>query len=290
MSIVVPVYNVAELLPVCLESLLAQTLRQIEIICVDDGSTDRSLEVLRRYEARDSRVRVLAQRNKRQGGARNTGFDAATGEYILYVDADDWIDPDSCELLYAAARRYDADMACGSICRHHGGRLRWRNRFEVERLYDEPAARFAVCSSPPNFCSVYKLLRRSRLLELGLRFEEEVQYEDVGYLARALYGLERLVTVPGPVYHYVARSDSTVKGRQTPRKQAEHYRALRDFRDFADRIGLQLKPRYRSITKRSYGCCGATLLKLKERDGRLTWLLLGLLPIWRSKERADEGR
>lgn len=282
-SIIVPVYNVAELLPVCLESLLAQTLQAIEIVCVDDGSTDRSLEVLRRYAARDARVRVLSQENKRQGAARNAGFDAARGEYVLYVDADDWIDPDSCEKLYGAAVRHRADMACGSICRHRGRSLRWRNRFTEEAVYDAPAARFEAVSCPPQFYVLHKLMRRAKLLELGLRFEEGVQYEDVGYLARALGEMGWLVTVPGPAYHYVSRRSSTVKSRQTARKQAERYRALHDFIAYADRIGVPLQPRYRSITKRFYGCFGVTILKLKECDGRLTWRLFDWIPVWHSK-------
>ena len=107
---------------------------------------------------------------------------------------------------------------------------------------------------PPQFYVLHKLMRRAKLLELGLRFEEGVQYEDVGYLARALGEMGWLVTVPGPAYHYVSRRSSTVKSRQTARKQAERYRALHDFIAYADRIGVPLQPRYRSITKRFYGC------------------------------------
>ena len=92
-SIIVPVYNVERYLPRCLESLTAQTLRDIEIVCVDDESPDGSLAILRDFAARDARIRVVSQRNKRQGGARNTGMDLAAGEWIAFVDSDDWVDP-----------------------------------------------------------------------------------------------------------------------------------------------------------------------------------------------------
>ena len=92
-SIIVPVYNVESVLGRCLDSLIGQTLRQIEIICVDDGSTDRSPEILARYAEREPRMRFIRQTNQRQGAARNRGFELATGEYVLYIDSDDWVDP-----------------------------------------------------------------------------------------------------------------------------------------------------------------------------------------------------
>ena len=102
-SIIIPVYNVEPFLARCLDSVVGQTLRGIEIICVDDGSPDRSIDILNRYAAQDDRIRVISQENRGLGGARNRGFDAATGEFILFVDSDDWIDPAYCERLYEAA-------------------------------------------------------------------------------------------------------------------------------------------------------------------------------------------
>ena len=103
-SIIIPVYNVEPFLARCLDSVVGQTLRGIEIICVDDGSPYRSIDNLNRYAAQDDRIRVISQENRGLGGARNRGFDAATGEFILFVDSDDWIDPAYCERLYEAAR------------------------------------------------------------------------------------------------------------------------------------------------------------------------------------------
>ena len=104
-SIIIPVYNVEPFLARCLDSVVGQTLRGIEIICVDDGSTDgRSGPLCDTLAARcPNRIRVIHQKNLGLGGARNRGFDAATGEFILFVDSDDWIDPAYCERLYEAA-------------------------------------------------------------------------------------------------------------------------------------------------------------------------------------------
>ncbi len=282
-SIIVPVYNVASLLPRCLESLSAQTLREIELICVDDGSQDDSLAVLREYALHEPRMQVLTQTNKRQGGARNTGFDRAQGEYILYIDADDWIDPDYCERLYEAATRCAADVAICSIRKERGATSKWVIRFEEERIIEGLQEKFRVAQCPPDFHPVNKLMRREALLSVGLRFREYAQYEDVEYVMQVLGELGRMVTVPCTAYHYVTNMASTVKSHQTFAKQQNRYLAHKAFVAYADRKGLLLRRRDRSLTKRFYTCCGLTLLKLKDRDGRLTWRLFDLIPVWCSK-------
>jgi len=143
-SIIVPVYNVESVLERCLDSLIGQTLHQIEIICVDDGSTDRSPEILARYAEREPRMRCMRQTNQRQGAARNRGFEVATGEYVLYIDSDDWIDPAYCETLYEAAQRHDADIACCSFLKHRRQGTRRVAWYEEERCYEQLTERFAV--------------------------------------------------------------------------------------------------------------------------------------------------
>ena len=91
-SVIVPVYNTEKYLAACLDSLVNQTLKEIEIICVDDGSTDSSLKILREYEAKDSRLKVITQENKYAGVPRNTGIDAAAGKYVYFADSDDYCD------------------------------------------------------------------------------------------------------------------------------------------------------------------------------------------------------
>lgn len=104
-SLVVPVYNVQEYLPECLDSLLGQSFAAIEIILVDDGSTDASGAVCDSYAERDSRIRVVHQRNAGVSGARNAGIRLARGRYLGFVDSDDWVDRDFCRTLYRGGRR-----------------------------------------------------------------------------------------------------------------------------------------------------------------------------------------
>lgn len=111
-SVVIPVYNTEEYLGQCLESVMRQTLEDIEIICIDDGSTDSSLAIMQGCAERDPRIRIIRKENGGLVSARKVGVAAAKGEYIGYVDSDDWIEPDMYEELYRFAVRDQADMVC----------------------------------------------------------------------------------------------------------------------------------------------------------------------------------
>ena len=107
-SVIVPVYNVEKFLPECLDSLRAQTLKELEFICVNDGSPDNSLEILNRYAAEDERFFVVSQENGGLSAARNTGLKYAKGDYIYFIDSDDLIAPEHLENMYKAAKKEDA--------------------------------------------------------------------------------------------------------------------------------------------------------------------------------------
>ena len=109
-SVIVPVYNGEKYLKDCLNSILNQTLINIEIICVDDGSTDSSSEILKEFSFKDSRVKILSTENKGQGFARNLALKECNGEFIAFIDADDWINPKALELLSLKAKNNNLDM------------------------------------------------------------------------------------------------------------------------------------------------------------------------------------
>ena len=109
-SVIVPVYNVEDYLISCMDSIINQTLENIEVICINDGSTDESLKILKEYEKKDERVKVYSKQNSGQGTARNFGLENAIGEYVLFVDSDDWIDIETCEILYDVAKSKELDL------------------------------------------------------------------------------------------------------------------------------------------------------------------------------------
>ena len=111
-SVIIPVYNSEKYLPQCLESIVGQSYGDIEIICVNDGSKDKSTEILNSYAAKDERIKIINQKNKGQSAARNAGLDVATGKYIAFVDSDDVIDFRFFEILYTAAERSGSEVVC----------------------------------------------------------------------------------------------------------------------------------------------------------------------------------
>lgn len=109
-SVIIPVYNTEKYLAQCLDSVLNQTLQDIEVICVNDGSTDGSLEILNQYAAKDKRIKIIDQKNAGQGAARNSALKIARGEYICFLDSDDWLDKNTCKELYEYAKKLNLDM------------------------------------------------------------------------------------------------------------------------------------------------------------------------------------
>ena len=122
-SIVVPMYGVEQFLNKCVDSLLVQSLHDIEIILVDDGSPDRCGEIAEEYATKDNRIKVIHQKNSGLGPARNTGMAAAKGEYIGFVDSDDWTNACMFEMLYNAAKQNDADIAVSGHCDWRYGKV-----------------------------------------------------------------------------------------------------------------------------------------------------------------------
>ena len=130
-SIIVPVYNVENYLERCLDSLIGQTLADIEIICVNDGSKDRSLEILQEYASHDSRIRVFDQANSGVSVARNNALKHVKGEFYMFVDSDDWLDPETCAVAYGHAKQYDADCLMFSYTKEFG------DHSIVNHIFDE---------------------------------------------------------------------------------------------------------------------------------------------------------
>ena len=117
-SIIVPVYNVEGYLPACLESILAQTFSDFEVILINDGSADRSAKICREFAQKDERIRLVTQENKGQALARNLGLDYAQGEYITFIDADDRVASHYLAALYEAALAQDAEVVVGEYYRY----------------------------------------------------------------------------------------------------------------------------------------------------------------------------
>lgn len=131
-SIIVPIYNVEKYLPKCLDSVINQTYENLEIICVIDGSPDNSLQICMEYAEKDKRIIVIEQENQGLSGARNTGIATATGDYIIFVDADDWIELDTCEKALKSMEQFDSDVVIWSYVREFSGSSKPKDIFKME--------------------------------------------------------------------------------------------------------------------------------------------------------------
>lgn len=136
-SIIIPVYNVEKYLPKCLESVIGQTYADLEIICVDDGTPDRSAAVILSYAEKDGRIKLISQENQGLSGARNTGIKSAVGDYIVFLDGDDWIEPETIETAVKAAEKNSADVVMWGYIREFPGRSAEKKIFDSDMIFDE---------------------------------------------------------------------------------------------------------------------------------------------------------
>ncbi|WP_312855995.1 glycosyltransferase family 2 protein [Nocardioides stalactiti] len=209
MSVVVPVYDVAAYLPACLDSLLEQTMSDLEVIAVDDGSPDESGAIADAYAARDPRVRVVHIENRGLGAARNEGIRHARGTYLGFCDSDDLMLPRALELLVAAAREGDAPMVTGNVVRLEGERrprLAWLDRLHAEQRT------IVIDDLPELLGDVFawnKLFRRDFWDEAGLSWPERLRYEDQPGTTDAYLRAGRIAVVPEVVYLWRVRADGS---------------------------------------------------------------------------------
>lgn len=215
-SVIVPVYNMAAdgKLEYCLDSLICQTMQDLEIIAVDDASTDDSLKILRRYESDyPEKFKVIHyEKNKRQGGAKNEGLKIACGEWIGFLDSDDWVTPDFYERLIKKAEETGADVAgCDySLVSEHTmkvGRVVRNNSDEQTGICDEAQHRKLVMRPGSMVIKVY---RGSMIRENGLDFPEGIFYEDNCAGTVWMLYCRRFEKINEPLYYYYQHNVSTV--------------------------------------------------------------------------------
>ena len=201
LSIIVPVYNTELFLARCMDSLLGQTIKDIEIICIDDKSTDGSLRILREYEKKDNRIKVITQeKNSGVSIARNTGLAVAAGEYIGFVDSDDFVDFDFYEKLYDQAASTDADITKGEALKiTHEEKTNFGPSFEQIR---KNKANFG-------FAFLSAIYKRDFLIENEIYFPLGVIIgEDIVFLTKAAILANKIELVEGVYYRYIRKKDS----------------------------------------------------------------------------------
>lgn len=210
-SIVVPVYNTSRYLDECLASLVNQTLKEIEIICVNDASTDNSLEVLNSWALKDSRIKIIdLKENIRQGGARNVGIRKARGLYIGLVDSDDYISDDMYEMLVLNSKDYTVDIVVSNLWATHSDLDIFRTNFR-EELSDIESIKKSVLV---NGCHmVTNIIKKELFKKYGLWYPENILYEDNANRA-PLFLVADTINIyynQTPMYFYRINNQSTMR-------------------------------------------------------------------------------
>jgi len=213
-SVILPCYNSEKYLRQCLDSILNQTLKDMEVICVDDGSSDSTLEILRGYAQADARVRVLTQPNGGAGAARNNGLRQARGEYLSFLDADDFFEPTMLEEAVAAAQRYNADYVVFDSDRYQMdtnsfAEVPWAIRTEDIPPYMPFSYRQLTDNIFLSFVGWAwdKLYRRSFVEEHNLWFQEQRTTNDMLFVFSGLVCAKRIAVVDKVLAHQ-RRGDS----------------------------------------------------------------------------------
>ena len=224
-SVIVPVYNVKDYLRQCLDSLAAQTLDELEVLVVDDGSTDGSGAIVDAYAARyPERFRVFHKENGGLSSARNYALPHARGEYLGFVDSDDWVDEDLYERMVDQAQSQGLQIViCDMVDHFPDGRT---IRYEVSRASDK-------FHQTPSACN--KLFQRE--LTQGEGFLPGVWYEDINFTTKMLFRTDRVGYCPQAAYHCHCRDESITSNHNAP-KNLDMLTALDDLFAFAQREGL----------------------------------------------------
>lgn len=219
LSIIVPVYNVEKYIDRCLKSICQQTYRNVEILCIDDGSDDKSGIICDQYAKQDVRIRVLHQKNQGVAAARNVGLRNSTGKYVGFVDPDDWIEPQMFQMIIERMEEYDADIGvCGFYKNWEDKEVEMQNRSMIDKnAFDrEKLLFYAFKAYKHRSFARYiwnKIFKKELIERTKINFDDKMKMgEDVLFFGILALQVQRGVYIDKPLYHYYQRDDSLFHG------------------------------------------------------------------------------
>lgn len=243
-------------LPKCLESLIKQTLKDIEIICVNDGSIDNSLAILKEFASKDSRIRIIDNQHQGVAKTRNTGIEQSTGEYIGFVDSDDYIDIDFFEKLYNSATKSNSDIAIASILKHKNFFNIYNAKYTKEETAITIQDKIKLCEDKKHFFfyAWNKIYHSGFIKENNIKFSEGQIYEDVMFAIKALYYSNKIISVYGTKYHYIEHENSLTKSKdKTGEKEQDLIKAYSELQEFCNSKNIEIPERLNYYTKENFG-------------------------------------
>ncbi len=260
-SIVIPVYNTEEYLDRCVSSAVRQTMPDIEILLVDDGSTDGSPALCDSYAARDPRVKVIHKKNGGLSDARNTGIRSAEGEYILLLDSDDHLEENTCELFLPAART-GSDLITGDWIRSQESPEGLNRSVEIRIWAARDYMKDSLRRGKLRMAAVRYLYRREFLAEQGLAFRCGILHEDEEFTPWALLAAKTITATNVVFYHYILREGSITRQKDLRRNAEDLYQTC-----------LSLEKTYQALEDKQLSLLLRDSLAMKTlslfQDGRL---------------------
>ena len=238
-SVIVPIYMIDRYVGLCIESIINQTYKNLEIILVDDGGKDRCPEICDLYSSKDSRIKVIHKTNGGLVSARKSGLKESTGEYISYVDGDDWIGPAFIEELYKATAQSGADIVCAGFTRELFTKSATFNNYLPSGIYEgeklkelwRSMASFGAYYRPGISTYVWnKLFKREILFDPQLNVDDRIGIgEDAAVTYPALLNCARVAVIDNVTYHYRQREDSMLKQSSGYSNEAQKLKYLFDY-------------------------------------------------------------
>ena len=280
-SVIIPSYNVEKYIEKCLGSINKQTLKDIEIIVVDDGSKDGTREIINTFADIDKRIITVFQENSGVSSARNKGISLAKGEFTTFIDSDDWVDENYLEKLYSAVKNNNCDIGVATIIRKREHSQKYRVFYIEEKVVSNLEEKVQLCKIPVCCYACGKLFKTSLIKDF--KFKEGVYFEDVLWTPQVLAFSDKLVTVPNISYWYRVNNNSIVKKVPSKKKQLDSYRAKKFVTNFLKEKEVELPQKACNYTKEIKYLFGVPLLKIKEYNNTLTTLLFGFIPIKKQK-------
>ena len=278
-SVVIPVYNVEKYLEKCLNSIINQTLKEIEIICINDCSTDSSFHILKNYQKLDNRIIIINNEiNQKAGFSRNIGIEKATGEYIGFIDSDDYIDENFFEELYNTAKKYDSDIALATNVRIGNGKTKKRLEITEEKVANTLQEKIDIGNQAKNPCPTNKIYRLSLLKYNNITWPEEVYCEDKLFTIKAVYYANKIVTTPGVNYYYFRNPNSTVH-KKSPKHNFDKNKAKKDVLYFLRQHNAEIRDKEFWAATEQKKFLSIPILTKKESLKTAKYYLLGLIPV-----------
>ncbi len=273
-SVILPIYNVERQLERCLDSLLSQTYGNLDIVAVDDGSPDRCGKICDKYAKKDSRVRVIHRENGGVSAARNSGVAAALGEYIAFVDPDDYVERDFIEFLYNLLTQNDADIsACGAVEVYFSGKTAPQTQDTALHVMDAHEALERMCYNDGFYVTLWDKLYKRELFS-GIYFTEGKLFEDTGTTYKLVDRANRIAVKCEPKYNYVLYDQSITNSRFNEKK-LDYVEMADEMADFITEKYPDLRP---AAERKRMHACFSTLTQLVNsgvRDRRVEKMLTG---------------